>query len=87
MNQKLYVPMLAKVFDMQESDLYDAMTNESCERFLQSPEQINLRRKRRYYVYHTNPDQFVQHKEVMMRLLCPFELNVNFETKAVSQPA
>lgn len=51
-NQKLYVPMLAKPFDMPESNTYCDLRDESLDMI--QPEQLNLNKKLRYYVYHTN---------------------------------
>jgi hypothetical protein len=32
--QKFYVPMLAKIFDLQESKMYDGLTDESLDHWL-----------------------------------------------------
>ena len=58
-NQKLYVPMLAKVLTMEESHSYDSLTNDRLQEILRHPEHINLSKKLRHYMYHTNPEHFV----------------------------
>jgi hypothetical protein len=32
-NKKFYIPMIAKIFDLEESNLYDGLTNEGTEHF------------------------------------------------------
>jgi ribosomal protein L13 len=54
-NQKIYVPMLARVFDLQESQKYDNLTDP--DKILK--EELNLSKNKRHYQYHTNPEQFV----------------------------
>ena len=61
-NQKLYVPMLAKQFNLQESDTYCGITDESLDNI--ASEIINLSKKLRYYVYHTNELHFDKSKQV-----------------------
>lgn len=78
--------MLAKVFDMDESNLYDNMSDEKLDQILNSPQSVDLSKSKRAYSYHTNKSMFEPTKEVMMRLLCPFKLNVDFEKHEVKVP-
>ena len=79
-DQELFVPMLAKIYDLQESAFYDNLTSEKLEQIRsRGPEPLKLDKKLRYYVYHTNPAHFHQSKEVKMRVLAPYRLNVDFE--------
>jgi hypothetical protein len=52
--------MLAKQFDMQESDTYCNLNDIG----IIQPEQINLTKKLRNYVYHTNEKHFDKSREV-----------------------
>ena len=36
-NKKIYVPMIAKIFDLEESEQYDGLTDERTEQFMKSP--------------------------------------------------
>ena len=71
--------MIAKIFDMDESNLYDNMSDDQLEKILSNPQSVDLTKNKRAYSYHTNKSMFEPTKEVMMRLLCPFKLNVDFE--------
>jgi hypothetical protein len=51
--------MLAKVLTMEESHSYDSLTNDRLQEILKHPEHINLSKKLRHYMYHTNPEHFV----------------------------
>ena len=85
-NQKLFVPMIAKTFDMEESNLYDDLTDEKLDYFLQNPQNIDLTKNHRAYAYHANKNIFEPTKEVMIRLLCPFRLNIDF-SKNTAKPS
>ena len=79
--------MLSKVFDIAESNSYDNMTDDLFDRIRQNPEVLTkLSSRKRYRVYHTNMDHYQPDREVLVRLLSPVELGVDFETKQVSQP-
>ncbi len=41
-NLSIYVPMIAKIFDMEESNRYDGLTDESLATFLNNPEVLVL---------------------------------------------
>lgn len=87
-NQKLWVPMLAKVLDIEEAATYDNLSDQMVKKFREKPEVMHkLQKKLRYRVYHTNMDHYQPTRDVQMRLLSPFPLQVDFETKTVNQRA
>lgn len=80
-NKKIYVPMIAKEFDIEESNLYDGLTNEGTEYFLNNPQMIGLNKESSFYMCHDIKQKFSPYNQVKIRVLCPFKLNLDFQTK------
>ena len=79
-NQVIYVPQVAKEFTLEESAKYDGLTEEGLQEILSSNGEAPLDKRARYYMYHTREDFHVPSKEVMIRILAPYELRVDFKT-------
>ena len=82
-NLCLYVPMIAKVFDMEESHSYDNLTDESLATLIKNPEILNLSDENSSYSLTLDKHKFDSSKQVKMRLLCPFEVRVDREKDCV----
>jgi hypothetical protein len=49
---KFYAPMIAKIFDVEESNQYDNMNDEDLKIFMQKPELIDLSKDKSNYIMH-----------------------------------
>jgi hypothetical protein len=67
-NQVIYVPMIAKVLDMEESTMYDELSDEQVRQFSQREEKLVDGLES--YQYHADKRAFDESKEVKVRLLC-----------------
>ena len=81
--QVFFVPMIAKLFTLEESALYDGLTDEQFEQIRANPEQLDLQNKNT--LYHINKERHDETTHVKVRLLCPHSLPVNFSTRNVDQ--
>lgn len=85
LNQKLFVPMIARELDIREAASYDSLSDETLDALIANPEQLDLDPP---YLYHTNKAQHQPHREVMIRLLSPYKLDhIDFASRKVSAPA
>jgi hypothetical protein len=88
LNKKLFVPRIAKPFDLEESNEYDTLTDEKLQGFLDNPQHIDLSKHKRHYIYHTDMSKYEPDREVMIRLLTPYKFDhVDFDRHLVKQPA
>ena len=72
--------MIAKIFDMEESHRYDGLTDESLATFLNNPEVLDLSDEKSDYALTFDKQKFDSTKQIKMRLLCPFEIKVDFQS-------
>lgn len=72
-NQVIYVPMLSKVFDMEESQLYDSLTDDDVIHYSQRTQKLSL-----FDRYHTRKDQFDSSTYVKIRILHNEKMDVDF---------
>ena len=73
--------MLAKTFDLEESKMYDGLTDELLNHWLSNPQKLNLDGDSKRISYHTNKQAFNPSESVKIRLLFNSKLNINFQTQ------
>ncbi len=56
-NQKLFVPMIAKVLDIKEAMSYEDLGDEKLATIMAQPEQLELDKNPQYYAYHTDKNK------------------------------
>ena len=67
-NQKLFVPFLAKTYDLAESALYDNLDDGMVEEGFETQPLLEGVSQ----MYHTDKEAHDPATQVMIRLLCPF---------------
>jgi acetyl esterase/lipase len=75
--------MIAKQFDMEESDLYEKMTNEDVIAFAKRNEELDPSVTN--HRYHTNQELYNHNEEVMIRLLYNQPLGIDFQLRYVER--
>jgi len=75
--------MIAKVLDMEESTLYDELSDEQVRQF--SKREEKLVEGLESYQFHTDKRAFDDSKEVKIRLLCNQALTVDFRARTVNR--
>jgi len=73
-NQVIYVPMLSKIFDMEESKLYDSLTDEDVIQYSKRTQKLAMFDK-----FHTKKEQFNSNTHVRVRILHNEKLDVDFQ--------
>lgn len=74
--------MLAKRFDLEESKMYDGLNDESLEKWLSNPQELDLSLDPLQLAYHTNKKAYIPTEHVKIRLIYNRPLFVNFATQS-----
>ena len=82
-NQIIYVPMLSKIFDMEEANKYDNLTDQKLQEIRNNPEVLDFTGKEvRFHIKKLN---YVENNQVRIRFLSDQAAPVNFSDGTIRE--